>query len=434
MRRLDIAVIELIPNGPDSGLWLRMMTPNMASIMPPVIATWCEQAGHRVECFVYTGFEDLMAGLDAGRDVVFISSFTRSALLAYAVSELARRRGAVTVLGGPHARCYPDDAARYVDYVLGFTDRDLVGELLRDAAPQRPLGVQLAARRQPAELPPLQQRWKFIAPTLAKTRFLKLVPMVGSLGCPYTCSFCIDSQVDYQPLPFEQLRADLRFLRTRMRRPRVAWHDPNFGVRFGDYMDAIEEAAPPGTIEHIAESSLSLLSEERLRRFRDNGFKAILPGIESWYELGDKSRTGSCVGEAKVERVAVEQHPPPPGGAGARRALVDQRRPRHHDRGHGADPAPSEDPRAPRHGPDDDALLRGREHRDPRVLSPPREAAAWSVLGVPAGGRRAPRPQRLPGQGRHGWRATARARRANRRAVTRRRGSAFAPGPAGWYS
>ena len=33
--------------------------------------------------------------------------------------------------------------------------------------------------------------------------------MIGSLGCPYTCSFCIDSTVDYQPLSFSQLRDDI---------------------------------------------------------------------------------------------------------------------------------------------------------------------------------------------------------------------------------
>ena len=34
------------------------------------------------------------------------------------------RRGAVTVLGGPHARCYPEDAQKYYDYVLGFTEQN----------------------------------------------------------------------------------------------------------------------------------------------------------------------------------------------------------------------------------------------------------------------------------------------------------------------
>src|SRR2546426_541884 len=84
----------------------------------------------------------------------------------------------------------------------------------------------------------------FIEPTLKKAPLIKMVPMLGSLGCPYTCSFCIDSVVPYQPLDFEVMKEDLTFLLTKFKRPLVGWHDPNFGVRFDDYMNAIEEAAP----------------------------------------------------------------------------------------------------------------------------------------------------------------------------------------------
>ena len=77
--------------------------------------------------------------------MLFIGAFTQSAQLAYALSNLFRQRGAVTVLGGPHARCYPEDARKYFDYVLGFTDRDIVAEVLRDCAPHRPFGAHLAA-------------------------------------------------------------------------------------------------------------------------------------------------------------------------------------------------------------------------------------------------------------------------------------------------
>src|SRR6185295_5268696 len=45
-------------------------------------------------------------------------------------------------------------------------------------------------------------------------------------------------------------------------------------------------------------------SEPRLARLRANGFKAILPGIESWYSMGGKSKTGSSVGAEKVKRVS----------------------------------------------------------------------------------------------------------------------------------
>jgi hypothetical protein len=110
--------------------------------------------------------------------------------------------------------------------------------------------------------------------------------------------------VAYQPLDFDVMKEDLRFLLGKFKRPRVAWHDPNFGIRFNDTMNAIEEAAPPDSIDFIAESSLSLLSEPHLKRLKRNGFKALLPGIESWYDLGDKSKTGKIQGMDKVRQVS----------------------------------------------------------------------------------------------------------------------------------
>ena len=304
MRRLRITVLDLVTKGPTRRLYNRVMNANLASIMPQAVAVWCEELGHEVRFICYTGTEDLSSELLHETDVLFVGAFTRSAQTAYAISALHRRSGAVTVLGGPHARCYPQDAAKYFDYVLGFTDKAVIADLLSDAAPQRPVGVQLAAKRQPATLPSLQERWKYVEATIAKASFLKIVPMIGSMGCPYTCSFCIDSVVPYQPLPFDQIRDDLRFLLGKMKRPRVGWHDPNFGVRFDDYMNAIEEVVPPRRMRFVAESSLSLLSEAHVKRLARNGFDALLPGIESWYDMGNKSKTGRSVGEAKVRQVA----------------------------------------------------------------------------------------------------------------------------------
>ena len=137
-----------------------------------------------------------------------------------------------------------------------------------------------------------------------KAPLIKMVPMLGSLGCPYTCSFCIDSTVAYQPLDFDIMKEDLTFLLTKFKRPLVGWHDPNFGIRFNEYMDAIEEVVPENSIDFIAESSLSLLSEPHMKRLKRNGFGAMLPGIESWFDLGNKSNTGSLTGMDKVKHVA----------------------------------------------------------------------------------------------------------------------------------
>ena len=279
MRSLHVTIIDLVTKGPTDSLYARVMNHNLASIMPQVVGVWCEELGHQVRFICYTGREDLHQELLEETDIVIIGAFTRSALTAYAISQMFRARGAVTVLGGPHARSYPQDSAQYFDYVLGFTDKPLIQDILSECAPNRPMGLQVQAAKQPTELPGVKERWHFIQPTIDKAPIpFQIVPMIGSMGCPYTCGFCVDAEVDYQPLSFDQITEDLKFLLTKLKRPIVAWHDPNFGVRFEDYMQAIEIAIPPNRIDFIAESTLSILTEPHLKRMKHNGFRAILPG------------------------------------------------------------------------------------------------------------------------------------------------------------
>ncbi|MDX2047013.1 MAG: radical SAM protein [Chitinophagaceae bacterium] len=304
MRKLKVGVIDLVSKGPNDTLWARIMHANLASIMPQVVATWCEEEGHEVKMICYTGREDMRKELPEGVDLVFICSFTQAAMLAYALSNFFRSQGAVTVLGGPHARCYPDDAIKYFDYVLGFTNKSTIAEVLDNCAPQKPEGIFLSAGKQPVNLPGVRERWKFIEPTLQKAPFIKIVPMVASMGCPYTCSFCIDSTVPYQPLDFDVIRDDLKFLLTKFKKPTIAWHDPNFGIRFKENLEAISSAAPARSFRFIAESSLSILTEDHLKVMQENGFGAMLPGIESWYDLGNKSKTSHIAGQEKVKQIS----------------------------------------------------------------------------------------------------------------------------------
>jgi hypothetical protein len=300
---MRVTIIDFAERGPTRDLFKRKMSPSFASVMPQAIAVWCEELGHDVRYVCYTGYEDLTALADE-TDLLIVGAFTLAAFTAYAVSNIYRSKGAVTALGGPHARCYPEDAAKHFDYVLGFTTKKEIGDLLDDASPHRPLGRRLSAAAQPREIPSLRQRWKYVEATLAKAGPIKIVPVIGSFGCPYSCSFCIDATVPYQPLDFDELKADLRFVRTRFKDPLVGWHDPNFGVRFSDYLGAMEEAVPPGSVRSIAEMSLSLLTDDNLDRLRKNGFVGMLPGIESWYDYGNKSKTTRVSGMDRVEQVA----------------------------------------------------------------------------------------------------------------------------------
>jgi hypothetical protein len=304
MKKLKISIIDLIHNSPSSSLYRRVMFANYASIMPQIIGVWCMEEGHEVNYSIFTGSQNLKDLLSDSSELIFISSFTYTAQLAYALSNYFRSRGKVTVLGGPHARSYPGDASHYFDYVLGLTDRDLLKQLLGNFKPNRSEGKYLAATAQPLSIPGVRQRWPFIEKVHSQSKLIKVIPVIGSFGCPYKCDFCIDSQIPYQTLDTEMIKDDLRFIIGRMKHPRVAWYDPNFGIKFNLFMETIESVVPPGGIDFIAECSLSVLSEPNVRRLQRNGFKMIMPGIESWFEYGEKSKTGTASGIEKVRQVA----------------------------------------------------------------------------------------------------------------------------------
>ena len=278
-KKLRIGIIDLVSKSPTKALWARVMYPNLASIMPQVLGVWCEEEGHDVTFVCYTGFENLLEELPDDTDLVFIGAFTQAAHLAYALSNLLRSKGIITALGGPHARCYPQDSQKYFDYVLGFTDKEIIKQVLYDCSAHCPFGLHLSEEIQPKNLPGVKERWKFIEPTLNKAPWIKIVPMIVSLGCPYTCSFCIDAEVPYQQLDFDVMKEDLKFLLQKFKRPRVGWHDPNFGIRFDLCMDAIEEVVPPNSIDFIAESSLSILIQGASFKVGSMNFqRSLTPG------------------------------------------------------------------------------------------------------------------------------------------------------------
>src|SRR3982074_427377 len=99
MRKLNIGIIDIVSRGPTRALYARVMNANLASIMPQAIGVWCREEGHDAAFVCYTGFEDLLKELPANVDLVFIGAFTEAAHTAYALSNLFRSKGAITVIG-----------------------------------------------------------------------------------------------------------------------------------------------------------------------------------------------------------------------------------------------------------------------------------------------------------------------------------------------
>jgi hypothetical protein len=306
MKTLRIGIIDLIYNKPSQSLYRRFMYPNFMSIMPQVIGVWCRDEGHKVQYSIYTGTERIDKLIADDLDIVFISSFSYSAQLAYALSKYFQSKGIVTVLGGPHARSYTEDACLYFDYVFGLTDKELIIDLLHNFEANNPHGTYLTAKSHPHSLPGVRERWEFIEQVHRLPLVFKGIPMIGSFGCPFQCDFCIDADIPYHSLDMDVIKKDLQFLIKKYKRPVVAWHDPNFGIHFNNLMDTIESAIPPGRIIFIAQSTLSSLSESKVQRLKRNGFIMIAVGIESWFEYGDKTKMKFVTGMDKVRLVGEQ--------------------------------------------------------------------------------------------------------------------------------
>jgi hypothetical protein len=85
----------------------------------------------------------------------------------------------------------------------------------------------------------------------------------------------------------------------------VFWHDPNFGISFDTVLDALERGIAGRRCRFGAQSSLSVLTNERMRRLGRAGFVAMIPGIESWFGYEHKQGNIPSSGRDRMEATAA---------------------------------------------------------------------------------------------------------------------------------
>ena len=283
--------------------YAQVLTKQFASITPQAIAIWCRRLGHRVHYATYHGQADPRSLLPDDLDVLFVSAYTRSSGLAYALAKLFARTRTLTVIGGPHAKAYPADCLRYFDIVVKECDRELVADIL--SGQFEPSSV-VTSGRPLEDIPSVEERMPEIAASVFRAGRPTRSTMVGllsSVGCPYTCDFCTDWNTTYVTLSGERLEADLRYLSERWPNVLVAFHDPNFGVRFDETMSIMERIPAGRRSRYVMESALAILKPARLARLRDTNCVFAAPGVESWGDYSNKAGVGTKCGREKLEDV-----------------------------------------------------------------------------------------------------------------------------------
>lgn len=305
MRRLRIGVLEIISDRASSAFGHAhnyLFNKQYASIMPQVISVWCRSLGHRVTYDTYYGQRDLFARIPDDLDFLFVSCPTFLAHLAYAVARRASKGGITTVIGGPHAKAYPSDCLRFFDIAVGDCDKQLLDEILRS----KPVG-QAVSSVPPTEFPLVEERMHEIERAHfygGRSMLGTVIPLLASTGCPYTCNFCTDYASVYRMTDPERLVHDLRFINRALPQSTVVFHDPNFGVKFDEVLDAFERAENRSS--YGIQVSLSVLKKPgRLRRLNDTGCNYAACGIESLTGFHGKQGTSSRR-TIRANRLALE--------------------------------------------------------------------------------------------------------------------------------
>lgn len=119
-------------------------------------------------------------------DLVGVTAYTSGATRAYEIAAACRRRGIMTIMGGPHASACPDEAQPHFDSIaIGECD-EIWPQIVRDAAAGR-LGPRYQGQlsdleatgfgRAVQELQPVNGRYDVSAVQTAR-------------GCPVGCEFC----------------------------------------------------------------------------------------------------------------------------------------------------------------------------------------------------------------------------------------------------
>jgi len=239
-------------------------------------------------------------------DILFISAYTQASALACALSTIYRKDGVLTAIGGPHARSFPTDCTRFFDFTIKECDKAVIDDVLSGRVDR---GAVVSSGRPLTEFPSVEERMPEVRVASfhrGKPLVSSSVPVLSSIGCPYTCGFCVDWNSTYVALPADHLHADLAYLSDHYPKMVVGYHDPNFAVRYDQTMDVIARIPQGKRNPYVMESSLSILKDGRLQRLSETNCVYVAPGVESWVDYSNKAGAGGRKGREKLE-VVVKQ-------------------------------------------------------------------------------------------------------------------------------
>ncbi|MCB9838256.1 MAG: B12-binding domain-containing radical SAM protein [Phycisphaeraceae bacterium] len=212
-------------------------------------------------------------------DLVAISSLTAQSLDAYALAGAIRATGTRVVIGGLHATCLPEEAARHADAVIIGEGEPVWNEVLRDAE-RNTLKPIYDARSAPYNM----NHAPMPAFHLLDIDKYNRITIQTSRGCPYRCEFCASSILltpRYKQKPIDRVLAELDRVCELWPRPFIEFADDNGFVNRPYWKRLLPEIARRN-IRWFTETDITIAEDQEfLDLLARSGCAEVLIGLES---------------------------------------------------------------------------------------------------------------------------------------------------------
>lgn len=233
---------------------------------------------HEIEYFEVRELQDL-EHLPERFDLVALSSFTAQINDAYGLADRYTKAGVPTVIGGLHASCMPEEAARHCDaVVIGHGELSWL-EVLDDFERGRPKRF-YGSKSAPMDLKDAPMP----AYELLDISKYNRLTVQTSRGCPLCCEFCASSILitpTFTQKPVENVLAEIDKILEIWKTPFIEFADDNSFVN-RSYWKRLLPELKKRKIKWFTETDLSVSRDgELLDMMRESGCAQILIGLES---------------------------------------------------------------------------------------------------------------------------------------------------------
>ncbi|MEM3341517.1 MAG: radical SAM protein [Thermoplasmata archaeon] len=269
-------VIFIEPASPGVNIYSKFKLPLLG---PLYLGTILKKEGHDVavlnENIRRIDFEELRA------DVLILTCLTSTAPRGYMIAEIFKRNNpeSVTIMGGVHATFNIEEALKHVDYVAVGEGEEVIAESIKAILNKTFKGRLIIGK-------PVENLDSLPYPDFSLMGKMSnyILPIMGSRGCPFDCTFCTVTKMfgrKFRTRTLDNIIGELKSFTSRAQN--VFFYDDNFTADKRRSKVLFQRMIDEGVkCDWFAQVRTDVAKdEELLKLMADSGCYTVFIGLES---------------------------------------------------------------------------------------------------------------------------------------------------------